>query len=60
MDLPTIFVAAILSWLGLSLYKALRDPRTRPGDAVLLELGLGLTATAAGVLWFCAVLDVAS
>lgn len=60
MDPATIFVAIILSWLGFHLLKALRDPKTRPGDAVLLELGLGLAATAAAVFWLCALMDAAS
>jgi hypothetical protein len=57
MDLPTILVAIVLSWICLHLFKALRDPKTRPGDAVLLELGLGLAATAAGVFWLCGLLS---
>jgi hypothetical protein len=60
MELPTILVAAVLSWICLHLLKALRDPKTRPGDAVLLELGLGLLATAAGVFWLCALMEAAT
>ena len=33
-----VFVAVVLSWIGLNLYKTSRDPGTTPGDAVLLDL----------------------
>ena len=51
-----VFVAAVLSWIDLNLYKTSRDPGTTPGDAVLLNLWLGLVTVAVVVLWFGAAL----
>ncbi len=51
-----VFVAAVLSWIDLNLYETSRDPRTPPGDAVLLNLWLGLVTVAVVVLWFGAAL----
>ena len=45
-----MFVAAVLSWIGLTIYKVSRNPKTPPSDGVILDLGL-VTVTAA-VLWF--------
>jgi hypothetical protein len=42
--LAQLLAAVVLTWIGYELYKASRDPRTHRGDAVLLELGLGLDA----------------
>ena len=43
--------ALVLTILGLRLRRASRDPRTPRGDAVLVDLGLGLVAVFALVLW---------
>ena len=51
-----VFVAAVLSWIDLNLYKTSQDPKTPPGDAVLLDLWLGLVTVAVIVLWFGAAL----
>lgn len=48
--LAHLLVAAVLAWIGYALYKASRDPRTHRGDAVLLDLGLGLDAVVVVVL----------
>ena len=45
-----LVAAAVLAWIGYALHKASRDPKTRRGDAVLLDLGLGLDAVAVVVL----------
>ena len=47
-----LLVAAVLSWIGLAIYKVSRNPKTPPSDCVILDLGL-VTVTAA-VLWFSA------
>ena len=47
-----VFAAAVLSWIGLNLYKTSHDPQTPPGEAVLVDLWLGLVTVAAVVLWF--------
>lgn len=41
----------LLTIIGLFLRRASRDPKTPCGDAVLVDLGLGLVAVAASVLW---------
>ena len=43
--------ALLLTIIGLFLRCASRDPKTPCGDAVLVDLGLGLVAVAASVLW---------
>ena len=43
--------ALLLTIVGLRLRRASRDPKTPRGDAVLVELGLGLVAVFALVLW---------
>lgn len=43
--------ALLLTIIGLSLRRASRNPQTPRGDAVLVDLGLGLVVTAASVLW---------
>ncbi|MBA2782623.1 MAG: hypothetical protein H0T74_06850 [Rubrobacteraceae bacterium] len=43
--------ALLLTIIGLFLRRASRDPKTPCGDAVLVDLGLGLVAVAASVLW---------
>jgi hypothetical protein len=50
------FVAMLLSWIGLSLYRGVRDRRTQRGDALVLDLFLGLVVVAAGALWFSEIL----
>ncbi len=49
-----LLVAAVLSWIGLAIYKVSRNPKTPPSDGVILDLGLGLVTVAAAVLWFSA------
>ena len=44
--------ALLLTIIGLFLRRASRDPKTPRGDAVLVDLGLGLVAVFAPVLWF--------
>lgn len=60
MHLPTVLAAAALTLLALAFFWFLRHPKTRPGDAVLLELGLGLAGTSASAVWLCVLMDVAS
>lgn len=43
--------ALALTAVGLALRRASRDPRTPKGDAVLIDLGLGLVAAVACVFW---------
>lgn len=43
--------ALLLTITGLSLRAASRDPKTPRGDAVLVDLCLGLVAVVASVLW---------
>jgi Na+-translocating ferredoxin:NAD+ oxidoreductase RnfD subunit len=49
--------ALTLTAVGLALRRASRDPKTPRGDAVLLDLCLGLVAVAAAVFWLVAVLQ---
>ncbi len=50
--------ALLLTVVGLHLRHASRDPKTPRGDAVLVDLGLGLAAVSASVLWFRAFVSV--
>jgi len=43
--------ALLLTVIGLVLRRASRDPKTPRGDAVLVDLGLGLVAVVASVFW---------
>jgi hypothetical protein len=43
--------AFLLTIIGLFLRRASRDPKTPRGDAVLVDLSLGLVAVCASVLW---------
>ncbi len=43
--------ALLLTIIGLFLRRASRDPKTPRGDAVLVDIGLGLVAVFASVLW---------
>jgi hypothetical protein len=43
--------ALLLTIIGLVLRRVSRDPKTPRGDAVLVDLGLGLVAVVASVLW---------
>ncbi len=52
LSVAQLFVAAVLSWIGLNMYKVSRNPKTPPSDGVILDLGLGLVAVTAAVLWF--------
>ncbi len=47
-----LLVAAVLSWIGPTIYKVSRNPKTTPADGVILDLGL--VTVAAAVLWFSA------
>ncbi|MGI9049623.1 MAG: hypothetical protein ACR2GU_09690 [Rubrobacteraceae bacterium] len=53
-----VFIAAVLSWIDLNLYKTSHDPRTPPGEAVLIDLWLGLVTVAAVVLWLGAAVRI--
>jgi len=53
-----LFVAAVLSWICLSIHKTLRDPRTPPAEGVMLDLGLGLVAVTAAVFWLVGSLGI--
>lgn len=53
-----LLVAAVLSWIGLSIHKTVRDPKTPPAEGVLLDLGLGLVAVTAAVFWLSASLRI--
>ncbi len=54
--LAQLSLAVLLSRIGLSLYRGVRDPGTPRGDALVLDLFLGLVVVAAGVLWFSEIL----
>lgn len=43
--------ALVLTAIALVLLRASRDPKTPRGDAVLVDLCLGLVAVGASVLW---------
>ena len=43
--------ALLITFVGLRLHRVSRDPRTSRGDAVLVDLGLGLVAVLAFVMW---------
>lgn len=34
-----LLVAATLSWIGLNIYRKVRDPMTPPAEGVMLDLG---------------------
>lgn len=51
-------VAVVLSWICVELYRGARNPRTHRGDAMMLDLGLGLAAVTAAVLWFSISLEI--
>jgi hypothetical protein len=53
-----LFVAAVLSWIGLTINKASRDPKTPPAHRVLLDLSLGLVAVMALVFYLSAFLKI--
>ena len=53
-------VAVVLSWICIELYRGTRNPRTQRGDALMLDLGLGLATVAAAVLWFSVSLQILS
>lgn len=52
-------VAVVLSWICFELYRVARNPRTQRGDALMLDLGLGITSVTAAVLWFSLSLQIA-
>jgi hypothetical protein len=64
LPVPTIpataelFVAAVLSWIALTIDKASRDPKTPPAHRVLLDLSLGLVAVMALVFYLSAFLKI--
>jgi hypothetical protein len=43
--------ALVLTIIGLFLRRASRDPKISRGDAVLIDLCLGLVAVVASILW---------
>ncbi|MEW6638403.1 MAG: hypothetical protein AB1425_16490 [Actinomycetota bacterium] len=49
------FAALTLTVVGIVLRRASRNPSTPRGDAVLIDLGLGLVAAVACVFWLQAV-----
>jgi hypothetical protein len=49
-----LLVAATLSWICFNIHKKVRDPKTPPAEGVMLDLGLGLAAVTAAVLWLSA------
>jgi hypothetical protein len=53
-----LFVAAVLSWICLNIYRTVRDPRTPPADGVMLDLGLGIAAVTATVFWLAGSLSI--
>jgi hypothetical protein len=53
-----LLVAAMLSWIGLNIYRTLRDPKTPPAEGVMLDLGLGLVAVTAAVFLLSASLRI--
>jgi hypothetical protein len=53
-----ILDATVLSWICSNIHKTLRDPKTPPAEGVLLDLGLGLVAVTAVVLWLSASLRI--
>ena len=54
LTVAQLLVAAVLSWIGLNIYRVSRNPKTPPSDGVILDLGLGLVTVTAAVLWFSA------
>ena len=58
--LAQVVVVAVLAWIGYALYAASRDPKTSRGDAVLLDLGLGLNAVTVLVLTLSASMEILS
>jgi hypothetical protein len=48
--------ALLLTIIGLNLRRVSRNPETSRGDAVLLDLGFGLVAVTASMLWLQAFL----
>ena len=53
-----VLVAVVLSWICIELFKGVRDPGTQRGDALVLDLGLGLAAVTAAVLWLSVSLQI--
>lgn len=51
--------ALLLTIVGLFLGRVSRDPKTSHGDAVLVDLCLGLVAVIASVLWLQVIASVA-
>jgi len=50
--------ALLLTIIGGSLRRTSRDPKTPHGDAVLVDLGLGLVVVAASILWLRVLVSV--
>jgi hypothetical protein len=53
-------VALVISWICIELYRGTQNPGIHKGDALMLDLGLGLAAVAAAVLWFSISLQILS
>ncbi|HEX2182797.1 MAG TPA: hypothetical protein VHH10_10970 [Rubrobacteraceae bacterium] len=57
-DLAYAWPALLLTVLGLGLRRVSRDPRTPRGDAVIVDLCMGLVAVMALILWLVVSLRV--
>jgi hypothetical protein len=53
-----LFVAGVLGWIALNIYRTSHDPKTPPADGVLLVLSLGLVTVIALVFLVSASLKV--
>ena len=58
--LAYVWHTLLLTIIGLFLRRASRDPKTPRGDAVLIDLCLGLVAVVASVLWLRVFVSVVS
>lgn len=56
--LSTTWIALLLTLIGLALYQTSRSPKVSNGDAVLVDLCLGLVTVAAAMFWFTAALQL--
>jgi hypothetical protein len=60
MSVPVLaWPAFLLTIIGLTLHRASKDPRIQKGDAVLVDLCLGLVAVTAAMFWLVTFLQVA-
>lgn len=56
--LAEALIAVLLSFIAVELYRASRNNKLSKGDAILVDLFLGLSTTTAAVFWFCLYLRV--